>query len=177
MRYLHENNIIHRDLKSGNILLSENLRAKICDFGTAKELEHTTTKMTTVMGTCAWMPPETLKGESVSKESDSYSYSIVLWELLTHKSPFQGIPMWKLIGMILEGERPPIPDNCEPHLISLMQQCWDGDRKSRPNFERIVSILNQVSDHLLLPIARVDIELGSSLNDVTKYTVFSPKKG
>ena len=147
MRYLHENNIIHRDLKSGNILLTEDWTAKICDFGTAKQVEHTTTQMTNMMGTWAWMSPEALNGETVSKEFDSYSYSIVLWELLTHKTPFLGTPMSLLPGRIIQGERPVVPDNCDPRLTSLMQQCWDDNRKRRPNFERIVSILTQVSDH------------------------------
>ena len=124
MRYLHENKIIHRDLKSGNILLTESWTAKICDFGTAKQMEHTTTQRTNIMGTCAWMPPEAHRGEPVSKESDSYSYSIVLWELLTHKTPFLDTPVWLIPGKIIQGERPPVPDNCDTCLTSLMQQCW-----------------------------------------------------
>lgn len=81
MIYLHQNNIIHRDLKSFNILLDENLNVKVADFGIARVKSNTST-MTTA-GTVAWTSPEILRHETYNEKSDVYSFAIVLWEMLS----------------------------------------------------------------------------------------------
>ncbi len=142
IRYLHQNNIIHRDLKSGNVLLTSSLAAKICDFGSAKESYHDSTILSSKTGTVAWMSPEALRKDRISKAWDVYSYGVLLWELQTHQVPFSGIPEDVLRAKVIAGERPQIPPKkVIPRLAFLMQMCWVGDPKRRPEFDYIISVL------------------------------------
>jgi serine/threonine protein kinase len=88
--YAHEQGVVHRDIKPGNILLTEDGRAKIADFGIAKlNLAHFTLPGR-VMGTPAYMAPEQLSGEGVDGRSDLFSLGVILYALVTGHSPFQG---------------------------------------------------------------------------------------
>ncbi len=141
VQYLHKNRIIHKDLKSGNVLLMADLTAKICGFGSAIKTETTTTQQTEKAGTIRWMPPEALKGEDISQSWDVYSFGILLWELWTHKLPFGDFKPNFLLSKIVGGLRPPIPTDCNPRISLLMQECWREDRWSRPTFPAIRQIL------------------------------------
>jgi serine/threonine-protein kinase len=88
--YAHEQGVVHRDIKPGNILVTEDGRAKIADFGIAKlNLAHFTLPGR-VMGTPAYMAPEQLSGEGVDGRSDLFSLGVILYALVTGHSPFQG---------------------------------------------------------------------------------------
>ncbi len=149
VEYLHQFKYIHRDLKSGNVLLMEDLTAKICDFGSAKQvqMENVSTVQTSRTGTYKWRSPEAIRGEKVSSSWDVYSYGIMLWELVTHKIPFSHLNLripgkeFELQTKISDGERPPIPDSCDPNLASLMRHCWAEDPGSRPTFTEILTAL------------------------------------
>jgi serine/threonine-protein kinase len=88
--YAHTQGVVHRDIKPGNILLTEEGRAKIADFGIAKlNLAHFTLPGR-VMGTPAYMAPEQLSGEGVDGRSDLFSLGVILYAMVTGHSPFQG---------------------------------------------------------------------------------------
>ncbi|KAK1289021.1 putative LRR receptor-like serine/threonine-protein kinase [Acorus calamus] len=92
--------IIHRDMKSENILLDENLVAKVADFGISKILpENVTSIITKVMGTCGYLDPEYERTETLNVKSDIYSYGIVLYELITGKPAIFKIPTRKFINV------------------------------------------------------------------------------
>ncbi len=156
VRYLHDFDYIHRDLKSGNILLKDcdaaYWTAKICDLGLAREKESAVTVRTRSTGTVQWMPPEALGSENpISKAWDVYSYGIVLWELLTHKVPFEDVPDLELPNKIVnDGLRPEIPPDCHPRLADLMKNCWKKNRTERPLIQAIVPELSQIEDILLV---------------------------
>eukprot|EP00111_Clytia_hemisphaerica_P014486 TCONS_00042650-protein len=88
MSYLHSNRIIHRDLKSPNILISNKNNLKISDFGTWKQMSEKSAKMT-FAGTVAWMAPEVIRNDPCSEKVDIWSYGILIWELLTNEIPYK----------------------------------------------------------------------------------------
>lgn len=151
MLYLHSEAIvpvIHRDLKSNNILLAqpienecmEGLTLKITDFGLAREW-HKTTKMSTA-GTYAWMAPEVIKSSTFSKGSDVWSYGVLLWELLTGEAPYRGIDgLAVAYGVAVNKLTLPIPSTCPEPFAQLMSECWDQDPHRRPTFSSILSQL------------------------------------
>ncbi|KAM9335385.1 mitogen-activated protein kinase kinase kinase 11 [Symphorus nematophorus] len=151
MLYLHSEAIvpvIHRDLKSNNILLAqpienecmEGLTLKITDFGLAREW-HKTTKMSTA-GTYAWMAPEVIKSSTFSKGSDVWSYGVLLWELLTGEAPYKGIDgLAVAYGVAVNKLTLPIPSTCPEPFAQLMAECWDQDPHRRPNFSSILTQL------------------------------------
>ncbi|KAJ0984556.1 hypothetical protein J5N97_002912 [Dioscorea zingiberensis] len=88
--YLHSQGVIHRDLKSDNLLLNDEMRVKVVDFGTSC-LETKSRKSKGNMGTYRWMAPEMIKEKPYTRKVDVYSFGIVLWELTTTLVPFQGM--------------------------------------------------------------------------------------
>ncbi|XP_063162833.1 mitogen-activated protein kinase kinase kinase 21 isoform X3 [Candoia aspera] len=154
MLYLHEEAIVpilHRDLKSSNILLLEkienddihNKTLKITDFGLAREW-HRTTKMSTA-GTYAWMAPEVIKSSMFSKGSDLWSYGVLLWELLTGEVPYRGIDgLAVAYGVAVNKLTLPIPSTCPEPFAKLMKECWAQDPHIRPSFTMILEQLTAI---------------------------------
>ena len=139
MQHLHSNNIVHRDLKSGNILLALGFLAKLCDFGTARTLAKTT--MTNQAGTYRWMAPEIVKDieTEINKMCDVFSFGMVIYEIFARKIPYADIPSDALVGLaMLQGERPPVPTALPSYLCSLLEACWKEEPDQRPQFETIV---------------------------------------
>nr|XP_023683155.1 mitogen-activated protein kinase kinase kinase 11-like [Paramormyrops kingsleyae] len=159
MLYLHSETIvpvIHRDLKSNNILLAEPIEnecvesktLKITDFGLAREW-HKTTKMSTA-GTYAWMAPEVIKTSTFSKGSDVWSYGVLLWELLTGEVPYRGIDgLAVAYGVAVNKLTLPIPSTCPEPFAQLMAECWDQDPHHRPNFASILSQLTALEQEVM----------------------------
>ncbi|GMF60732.1 unnamed protein product [Phytophthora fragariaefolia] len=91
MSYLHEHAVVHRDLKSSNVLLDARGAAKIADFGLSCALElGRAADLTAETGTYGWMAPEVIRHEPYSSKADVYSFAVVLWELLARDVPFKG---------------------------------------------------------------------------------------
>uniref|UniRef100_A0A3P8SKE8 Mitogen-activated protein kinase kinase kinase n=1 Tax=Amphiprion percula TaxID=161767 RepID=A0A3P8SKE8_AMPPE len=156
MHYLHSQAIvpiIHRDLKSSNILILErvemedlsNKTLKITDFGLAREW-HRTTKMSAA-GTYAWMAPEVIRSSTFSKGSDVWSYGVLLWELLTGEVPFRGIDgLAVAYGVAMNKLALPIPSTCPEPFARLMEDCWSSDPHSRPQFTTVLDHLTAIEE-------------------------------
>ncbi|CAG6016691.1 unnamed protein product [Menidia menidia] len=159
MQYLHEEAvvpIIHRDLKSSNILLLEVIEnddigrktLKITDFGLAREW-HKTTKMSAA-GTYSWMAPEVIKSSLFSKGSDVWSYGVLLWELLTGEVPYRGIDgLAVAYGVAVNKLTLPIPSTCPEPFAKLMEECWDQDPHVRPSFSCILEQLSAIEEAVM----------------------------
>lgn len=150
MEQLHAARIIHRDLKSSNILLDEDDMPRVCDFGLVGFKKHGT--HTGFVGTAQWMAPEILRSSPFYDEKvDVYSFAVLLWELLTLQEPYQGVTQDQLVMAVIErGARPPIPSHFgPPKLVKLIECCWAENPQDRPRFEQITAALSQPEFHFV----------------------------
>ncbi|KAJ7566248.1 hypothetical protein O6H91_02G094200 [Diphasiastrum complanatum] len=146
MEYLHSQGIIHRDLKSENLCLDDDLRVKITDFGVSCHYTECD-NLTKDTGTYRWMAPEMISHKHYTKKVDVYSFGIVLWELYTGLTPFEEMSAVQAAFAVVDKHaRPVIPPDC-PHVLSnIMKQCWFANPDKRPDFWEIVKRLEQFED-------------------------------
>ena len=165
MGYLHRRQIMHRDLKSSNVLLTTAGGVKLTDFGVAVQVavgervaagtaagaspmdafEHSCDPLTTETGTYRWMAPEVTRHEGYSKSADVFSYAMLLFELLTHEVPFADRPpLQAAVAIGLQDLRPPLPEGVPTPVERLVKACWSRRPNARPKFEEIVLTLNDV---------------------------------
>lgn len=142
MRFLHASHLIHRDLKSGNVLMGPDLRCKICDFGLSKFKDSTLSLITAgpTVGTPAWTAPELLREEQASNSSDVYSYGVILWEVFTGLIPWEGKSMFQIINQVASLNKtlklPPVCEDCPLKIVEIMQRCFEVS-PSRPSFKEL----------------------------------------
>ncbi|OEL16095.1 Serine/threonine-protein kinase STY17 [Dichanthelium oligosanthes] len=151
MSYLHQKGIIHRDLKSANLLLGKDHVVKVADFGLARSQDEGGA-MTAETGTYRWMAPEVINHQPYDNKADVYSFAIVLWELMTSKIPYTTMsPLQAAVG-VRQGLRPEPPENAHPKLLILTQRCWEALPSNRPSFADIITELEgiQAQAQLLL---------------------------
>ncbi|KAJ8403334.1 hypothetical protein AAFF_G00351060 [Aldrovandia affinis] len=153
MHYLHSEapvTVIHRDLKSRNVVVTAEKVLKICDFGASRFHSHTTHM--SLVGTFPWMAPEVIQSLPVSETCDTYSYGVVLWEMLTREIPFKGLEGLQVAWLVVEkNERLTIPSCCPTSFAELMRKCWLTDPRERPVFKQILMTLEAMSKDSKLP--------------------------
>ena len=143
MQYLHEHNIMHRDIKSLNILLDENLLPVICDFGLAKfidqnEIERDDQYNTKDVGTPHWMAPELIESNEYSFKVDVYAFGMLCWEMLTGTQPFHKLNNVQIsYAVCKKKERPAFPSSTPKKLRDFISRCWHQDPRMRPSFKEI----------------------------------------
>lgn len=152
MYYLHVDNppIVHRDLKSLNLLLLEEvngpndkIQIKITDFGVARIVDKAE-QMTGQMGTCHWMAPEVINNLPYSLSADIYSFAIVMWEVIVREIPYKDVNPMTIPVKVLRGERPNlnvIPSTCPELVKDIMKAAWDQNPSRRPTFAQILDAL------------------------------------
>lgn len=145
MNYLHQHNIIHRDLKAANLLMDENGVVKVADFGVAR-VRAQSGVMTAETGTYRWMAPEVIEHKPYDHKADVFSFGVVLWELLTGKLPYEFLtPLQAAIGVVQKGLRPTIPKSTHPKFVQLLEKSWQQDPTLRPDFSEIIESLQQLA--------------------------------
>jgi TPR repeat protein len=150
LAFLHGKNIIHRDLKSSNILMNEHYEAKLCDFGLAKIKERTAFNV----GTLRWMAPELFsRRPHYDYKSDIYSLAMVMWEIASRNTvPFSEIQENSVvIQCIKDGEREDIPDGTPDKYAEMIERCWQQTSEKRPMARDLILEDNfdeQISENL-----------------------------
>lgn len=148
IQYLHHQKpvIIHRDLKPGNILLDENFNAKIADFGVSRESFETASM--TKIGTPRYMAPEILQNKKYNQNVDIYSFSLIIWQILTGELPFSGDNSYQVMMKVaMKKIRPSLTDfPISPFMSSLLSSCWHNLPRLRPDIDSLVrTIENEIA--------------------------------
>ncbi|KAJ5076861.1 serine/threonine-protein kinase sty8-like [Anaeramoeba ignava] len=157
MKYLHNMGVIHRDLKSGNILITKENHLKIIDFGLARYkagATDITTEMSINIGTFNWMAPEILRGESdYTSKVDVYSYGLVLWEMVFRDIPYKKLLMdvgreefRSKVGFDKPTLKLPKKKYLPDEMIDLLARCWDYNPNNRPEFSEICETLKEIKN-------------------------------
>jgi len=155
MAYLHYNDFLHRDLKPGNVLLSEHWVAKVADFGATFQLSGGTSNA--LHGTPPYMAPEVILHRAYERPVDAWAYGCVLAHMGTGQVPFsqlgelsKDISAEDVMNQVVQGRVTPIDllvpsETCPPPILELARQCVAVDPASRPAFETIAAVLTDAN--------------------------------
>ena len=158
---MHKQGLIHRDIKSLNILLDADNFPKVCDFGMSRLIpKEKNNLMSGGVGTAQWEAPEVINNDFYNEKADVYSYGILLWEIMSGDVPFRGLNQMQVaMGVVGNGIRPPIPNNCSPKIAKLIKSCWDQDPNKRPYMSQVVNVMS--TGEVVFP--------GTKMMDVNAY--------
>jgi hypothetical protein len=136
-------------MKSLNVLLDINYKAKLADFGMVKILQESESQYLTTgfRGTVHWSAPELfLVNKPVYNEkTDVYGYGVIMWELLTHEYPHKNLSKHAAIVKVANGGRDEFPDDTPGIYQQLIEQCWDQSAEARPTVNEIIQELKVIS--------------------------------
>jgi serine/threonine protein kinase len=155
MLFLHtrQPQIVHRDLKSPNLLVEDSWRCKVADFNLSKIMEDSAAASGVGATNPRWLAPEVLAGKPTAPANDVFSFGVVLWELLTWQLPWGAEAPWAIAAKVGAGGRPELPDRSDlpgpdgatwaglDEYTALLQSCWSQDAAERPNFDTILVTL------------------------------------
>ncbi|XP_024438846.1 serine/threonine-protein kinase EDR1 isoform X3 [Populus trichocarpa] len=143
--------IVHRDLKSPNLLVDKNWTVKVCDFGLSRLKHNTFLSSKSTAGTPEWMAPEVLRNEPSNEKCDVYSFGIILWELATIRLPWSGMNPMQVVGAVgFQNRRLEIPKEVDPLVARIIWECWQTDPNLRPSFAQLTVALKPLQ-RLVIP--------------------------
>ncbi len=187
LRDLHNKDILHCDLKSPNVLLNSNGRAKLADFGSAKfktssaAIPEEDFQGSDFQGSILWAAPEILQRNPSTKKSDVYSAGMILWELASRKAPYKEVT-GMLVDLIIGGKKETFPPDTPAGFKTIVQECWQAPEK-RPEAELLVKQLDQlwqvvqeseVKEKTAQPSISPNSSTGKKLNDGSQFVSTRP---
>ncbi|XP_024527603.1 serine/threonine-protein kinase ste20 isoform X1 [Selaginella moellendorffii] len=142
LQYLHENRIVHRDIKGGNVLVDAIGVVKLADFGASKAFHDptVTNECKSIRGSVFWMAPEVIKGDGYGRRADIWSVGCTVIEMLTAMHPWPDIDnTWSAIFHIAKASSgPPIPEHGSGCVKDFLQQCFQMDPRLRPTATQLL---------------------------------------
>ncbi|KAI4350706.1 hypothetical protein L6164_005136 [Bauhinia variegata] len=145
LSYLHSKKIVHRDVKTENMLLDKTRTLKIADFGVARIEASNPHDMTGETGTLGYMAPEVLNGNPYNRKCDVYSFGICLWEIYCCDMPYPDLSFSEVTSAVVrQNLRPEIPRCCPSSLANVMKRCWDANPDKRPEMDEVVSMIEAI---------------------------------
>ncbi|KAJ0579830.1 putative dual-specificity kinase TKL-Pl-4 family [Helianthus annuus] len=145
LSYLHSQKIVHRDVKTENMLLDKSRTIKIADFGVARVEASNPNDMTGETGTLGYMAPEVLNGNPYNRKCDVYSFGICLWEIYCCDMPYPDLSFSEVTSAVVrQNLRPEIPRCCPSSLANVMKRCWDANPDKRPEMDEVVTMLEAI---------------------------------
>ncbi|XP_068634080.1 MAP3K epsilon protein kinase 1-like isoform X2 [Aristolochia californica] len=136
--YLHEQGVIHRDIKGANILTTKEGLVKLADFGVATKLTEADVNTHSVVGTPYWMAPEVIEMFGVCAASDIWSVGCTVIELLTCVPPYYDLQPMPALFRIVQDKHPPIPDGLSSGITDFLRQCFKKDAMRRPDAKTLL---------------------------------------
>ncbi|XP_026435022.1 serine/threonine-protein kinase EDR1-like [Papaver somniferum] len=134
--------VVHRDLKSPNLLVDENWNVKVCDFGLSRLKHNTFLSSKSTAGTPEWMAPEVLRNEQSNEKCDVYSFGVIFWELATLRMPWSGMNPMQVVGAVgFQNRRLDIPKELDPLVARIIWECWQTEPNLRPSFAQLMVAL------------------------------------
>eukprot|EP00741_Cyanophora_paradoxa_P003087 tig00000663_g2996.t1 len=138
--FMHENGFIHRDLKSSNLMTTDEGIVKLIDLGLSRD-DAADGRMTGETGSYRWAAPEVLRNEPYHRSADVFSFGIVMWEIITGDLPYGRLtPLEAAMGVATKGVRPSKlkpGKNVNEELIALIEQCWAERPDERPPMSEV----------------------------------------
>lgn len=138
LQYMHERNVLHRDLKTQNIFLTKSKIIKVGDLGIARVLETSSDMATTLIGTPYYMSPELFSNKPYNHKSDVWALGCCLYEMCTLRHAFNAKDMSSLVYKILKGKTPPLPSNYSDDLCGIVQSMLELEPEKRPSAARLL---------------------------------------
>uniref|UniRef100_A0A8C0EZL9 non-specific serine/threonine protein kinase n=1 Tax=Bubo bubo TaxID=30461 RepID=A0A8C0EZL9_BUBBB len=139
VKHIHDKRVLHRDIKSKNVFLTQNGKVKLGDFGSARLLAHPVSYACTYVGTPYYVPPEIWESMPYNNKSDIWSLGCILYELCTLRHPFQANSWKHLILKICKGSYNPLPSHYSYELHYLIKQMFKRNPKNRPSASTILA--------------------------------------
>jgi beta-lactam-binding protein with PASTA domain len=177
-RFAHKRGIIHRDIKPHNVIVDDEGRAKVTDFGIARAGASDMTETGSIMGTAQYLSPEQAQGHAVSAESDLYSIGIVLYEMLTGRLPFEGDSAVTIaLKQVSEPPQPPsVFAEVPPDLEAIVLRALEKDPAQRfSDADAFIAALEEVRARIVsgAPAGEATAAFGA-LAPVTALTAVDP---
>ncbi|KAG5046261.1 hypothetical protein JHK82_015641 [Glycine max] len=145
LSYLHSQKVVHRDVKTENMLLDKTRTVKIADFGVARVEASNPNDMTGETGTLGYMAPEVLNGNPYNRKCDVYSFGICLWEIYCCDMPYPDLSFSEITSAVVrQNLRPEIPRCCPSSLANVMKRCWDANPDKRPEMDEVVAMIEAI---------------------------------
>eukprot|EP00730_Choanoeca_flexa_P001708 TRINITY_DN10749_c0_g1_i2.p1 TRINITY_DN10749_c0_g1~~TRINITY_DN10749_c0_g1_i2.p1 ORF type:complete len:1132 (+),score=262.84 TRINITY_DN10749_c0_g1_i2:105-3500(+) len=155
LHYIHQQKVLHRDLKTANIFIKHNDLLCVGDMGVAAQLEHSLDMRNTFVGSPYYLSPEVCQDIPYNTKSDCWSFGCVIYELCCLTQAFKGRNLLSVVNKICSGKYEPLPDQYSPQLLALVSSLLQSDPKDRPT----TSELLKHSTYIKTYIAKMEQQL------------------